>query len=275
MPGREAIHGKGAPCLRRFLPEAQRVGTMSGDLVSIRLLCVAAAEPSFDLWQQGAALASVPVEFLSASAAAAAATLRRGGVDVCLVDFSLPEAERARVIASARAAEPPPFVVVCAPRAGEPVDGADRVLARPASAQDAQRLVELCLRVKFPTRVLLVDDSGTMRSIVRKILGASGFALDIHEASEGASALDQVRDGGFGVVFLDYNMPGFNGIETLSAIKRENPSVAVVIMTSTLDNVVAERARAAGALGYLKKPFYPADVDALLERHFGAAATMS
>ena len=198
---------------------------MSGDLVSIRLVCVAAAQPLVDLWQQGAAMASVPVEFSAAlGVSAAVAMLGPGGIDICIIDSDMPPAERARVIAAARKAALPPFIVVCAPRVDEPIDGADRVLPRPRRADDARRLVEICLRVKVPTSVLVVDDSITMRSIVRKILVASSFALDIHEAGEGVAALVRLRNGRFGVVFLDYNMPGFNGIETLAEIKRSNPA---------------------------------------------------
>ena len=62
----------------------------------------------------------------------------------------------------------------------------------------------------------MVDDSGTMRSIVRKILSASRFALEVQEAEEGIAALGLLRTGNFGIVFLDYNMPGLNGFETLS-----------------------------------------------------------
>jgi FixJ family two-component response regulator len=47
----------------------------------------------------------------------------------------------------------------------------------------------------------------------------------------------------------------------------------VVMMTSTLDNAIADRAHAAGALAFLKKPFYPADIDNVLERFYGLRAT--
>ena len=43
------------------------------------------------------------------------------------------------------------------------------------------------------TRVLIVDDSSTMRSIVRKILAASRFAFDVHEAAEGIAAIEKLR----------------------------------------------------------------------------------
>jgi CheY-like chemotaxis protein len=64
-------------------------------------------------------------------------------------------------------------------------------------------------------------------------------------------------------------MPGLNGFDTLTGIKQDNPNVAVVMMTSTLDNGIADRAHAAGALAFLKKPFYPADINATLERYYG------
>ena len=58
----------------------------------------------------------------------------------------------------------------------------------------------------------------------------------------------------------------------MSEIKRESPNVAVVMMTSTVDNAIADRAHASGALAFLKKPFYPADIDAVLERYYGLHA---
>jgi DNA-binding NarL/FixJ family response regulator len=245
---------------------------MSEDLVSIRMMCVAVTPADHDLWRQGAGRASVPRGFDAPEPSAAPARLARGNVDICIVDVQVPEVQRIKVIKAARAVQPTPFVVASAPRGAALVEGVDGMVPRPSSPAEARRAVELCVRVKIPTRVLIVDDSGTMRSIVRKILSASRFALDIHEASEGINAVNQLRGGNFGLVFLDYNMPGLNGFETLSEIKRESPDVAVVMMTSTLDNAIADRAHAAGAHAFLKKPFYPADIDTVLVRYFGMYA---
>ena len=73
-------------------------------------------------------------------------------------------------------------------------------------------------------------------------------------------------DRGIDLVLLDYNMPGFNGIETLTEIKRVAPQVSVVMMTSTENTTVANKAEASGAAGFLRKPFYPSDIDAILDR---------
>jgi DNA-binding NarL/FixJ family response regulator len=245
---------------------------MSEDLVSIRMMCVSATQPDHDLWRQGAGRASVPVVFDWADPSVAPTRLARGGVDICIIDSEISELQRVKLVKVARTLNPSPFVVASAPRGAALIEGVDGMVPRPSTPSEARRAVELCIRVKIPTRVLIVDDSGTMRSIVRKILSASRFALDVHEASEGIHAVNQLRGGNFGLVFLDYNMPGLNGFETLSEIKRENPEVAVVMMTSTLDNAIADRAHAAGAHAFLKKPFYPADIDTVLVRYFGMYA---
>jgi CheY-like chemotaxis protein len=115
----------------------------------------------------------------------------------------------------------------------------------------------------------VVDDSATTRRIVRKILSASRFRLEIAEAPEGIDALKQIGCGQFDFVFLDYNMPGLDGVETLTEIKRQYPRTDVVMMTSVRDDAVAERARAAGAAAFLRKPFYPSDIDAVLHSVYG------
>jgi CheY-like chemotaxis protein len=242
---------------------------MSGDLVSLRMLLVAATPSNYDLWRQGAGMAALPVEFAACDLSSATNTFARGGADICIVDGDFSEPETAAVIKIARARQPAPLVFLSARAGSKRPEGVDGMLDKPSTVDDARRLAELCIRTKIPTRVLIVDDSGTMRSIVRKILTASRFALDLYEAAEGFDALGQLRGGQFGLVFLDYNMPGLNGFETLHEIKRENPKIAVVMMTSTVDAAVAERAQNSGALAFLKKPFYPADIDRLLERYFG------
>ena len=247
---------------------------MSADLVSIRMLCVAATRADRELWLQGAGQAPVPIDFDAVDAALAATKIGLGGVDICVVDMRLPDADMNRVVAAARKAQPKPFIVASAPRGTRRVDGIDGMLPRPASADDARKLVEICVRVKIPTRVLIVDDSGTTRGIVRKILSANRFALEIHEAGEGIDGLERMRGGKFGIVFLDYDMPCFNGFEAMAEIKRESPNVAVVMMAAAVDNVDADRVRKAGALAFLKKPFYPAEVNAVLERHFGMPSSL-
>jgi DNA-binding NtrC family response regulator len=245
---------------------------MSGDLVSLSMLVVSATRADRELWRKGASLASVPIEIAEASdAASASALLARGGVDFTILDYTLSDAEA--VIAAAQSAPKAPMVVIAAHpyvvNEASRTSGAEGAVPKPANVDAAGDLVERCIKLRLSTRVLIVDDSGTMRSIVRKILSVCRYKLEISEAAEGIAALQQIRDGNFDLVFLDYNMPGLNGLETLSEIKREHPRLAVVMMTSAVDEALASRARTAGAADFLKKPFFPADIDAVLGRYYG------
>lgn len=247
---------------------------MSGDLVSFRMVYVAAREPrqnlwkpDHELWRQGAAMASVPIEFSAHDAPAAAAALSKGGVDICVMDAGLPEEERAVVVKAAQEAQSQPFTIEATSQGGPSAEGAG--MQRPLDADAVRKLVDACVRAKIPNRVLVVDDSSTMRGIVRKILTASRFSLDVHEVGAGEAAMEHLQSGEFGMVFLDYNMPGLNGFETLARIRRDFPTLPVVMITSTMENAVADRAHSAGATAFLKKPFYPADIDAVLARHYG------
>ena len=56
--------------------------------------------------------------------------------------------------------------------------------------------------------VLIVDDSSTVRSVIRKVLQASRFRLNSDEADEGAKAIAQVEKQPYDIVFLDCHMPG-------------------------------------------------------------------
>jgi CheY-like chemotaxis protein len=250
---------------------------MSGDLVSLRILVLSASMPERDLMRQGAAAASVPVDALEAdSIASARMQLTTNDIDVVFVGGSIPIPDCTAFIAGVRTMKTPPFVFLTAANQAEAqglaATGADGAIINPANIDEAKRLVERCVHLRLPHRVLVVDDSLTMRSIVRKILVASRFKLDTAEAEEGIDALKQISSGKFDLVFLDYNMPGLNGVETLSEIKRQYPKLAVVLMTSQAEEELAARARAAGAAAFLKKPFYPADIDAILHRIFGLQA---
>jgi CheY-like chemotaxis protein len=242
---------------------------MGDDILSLRMLLVGAPPAERDLWLRGSGGISVPVDFFAQEPAEAQSTLHRQGTDICIVDSALPARAKSAVITAARSTRPRPLIFVCGAGHDQDAERVDGTLRRPTSLEEARHYADICARTRLPTRVLVVDDSSTMRSIVRKVLSASRFALEIHEAPEGLAALKEVRSGRFGLVFLDYQMPGFNGFETLMEMKREQPKLSVVMMTSMVDNAIADRAHKAGVLAFLKKPFYVSDIEAVLERYFG------
>ena len=244
---------------------------MSGDLLSLRVVLVSRSAEDHALFRQAAASSATPIELVTADAAAAAHD-KLAGADLLYLDGGLSPGEIETAVAAARAARNPPFTVqlIGQQRGVEPF-ATDAVADKPGRLEEARRLINRSVRVRLPSWVLVVDDSPTMRSIVRKILSGVRFPLEICEAGEGFAALKMVREHAIDLVFMDYNMPGFNGLETIAEFKREKRGVHVVLMTSVADPSLELRAGEAGA-DFLKKPFYPADIEAALSRFYGLRA---
>jgi CheY-like chemotaxis protein len=243
---------------------------MTDELLSLRVILATKLDEDGDLFRQAAASLRVPIEVESADGAAAALACIAAGSDLVYLDNSFPPAEMVQIVAAARTAPARPFTILLAAPNGETSPFVtDALAAKPDDLAQARRLIERSIRVRLPSRALIVDDSPTMRSIVRKLLSATRFPLEVSEADEGFAALKRV--GQADLVFLDYNMPGLSGIETLAEFKREKRRVDVVIMTSASDEALPDRAREYGA-AFLKKPFYPADIEAVLCRYYGLRA---
>lgn len=105
-------------------------------------------------------------------------------------------------------------------------------------------------------RVLVVDDSGVMRRIIRNILASLGIA-DVVEAENGKRALEQMERQAFDLVMTDWNMPVMTGLEFVRAVRRESRwnLLPIIMVTSEGSFAAIAEAEAAGANGYVSKPF--------------------
>ena len=104
--------------------------------------------------------------------------------------------------------------------------------------------------------VLLVDDSGTIRRIIRKILGQIGIEK-VEEAENGSEALEKLSSDSFRLVISDWNMAPVGGLELLRKIRSDEglkhlPFIMVSSNDSTRDVITAKEA---GASSYIIKPF--------------------
>jgi two-component system, chemotaxis family, chemotaxis protein CheY len=107
-------------------------------------------------------------------------------------------------------------------------------------------------------KVLIVDDSATIRLQVRAALGDVDFELvEACDGVEGAEAIARILD--LALVICDVNMPRMTGLEMLEAIKKDNGHInpPVVMLTTEGHHELIQRAKAAGAKGWLVKPFKP------------------
>ncbi len=103
-------------------------------------------------------------------------------------------------------------------------------------------------------KILVVDDSVSMRQMTSIVLKGAGYTVDAAaDGTEGLSKLDeQVK-----AIITDYNMPGMNGVEFIRAVRAGAVAAAVpiVMLTTESDQTKMEAGREAGATAWLVKPF--------------------
>lgn len=114
-------------------------------------------------------------------------------------------------------------------------------------------------------KVLIVDDSKAMRLIVQRTLRQAGFdGLDIIEASSAMEGLDLVASEHPDLILSDWNMPEMSGIEMLEKLNERGSTARVGMVTSRGSDEMRIRAREAGALFLMTKPFTPDDFQTAL-----------
>lgn len=105
-------------------------------------------------------------------------------------------------------------------------------------------------------KVLLADDSGTMRTIQKRCLNKLGVE-DVTEAEDGRQALELFNKADFDVVLSDWNMPNMDGLALLKEIRLINKEVPVIMVTTEAERSRVVTAIQAGVSDYLVKPFTP------------------
>lgn len=119
-------------------------------------------------------------------------------------------------------------------------------------------------------KILVADDEESIRWVLAKSLGKLGYQVEL--AASGDQALTLLQEQSFDLAVLDIKMPGLSGLDLLSRIHQERPSLPIVVMTaeSTMANAVEAMKR--GAYDYLTKPFDLEALDAIILRANRASA---
>ena len=120
-------------------------------------------------------------------------------------------------------------------------------------------------------RVLFVDDDENMREYFLDIMKHVGIACDV--ADSGKQALELIKDNNYNIFFIDYKMPGMDGIELSAQITSMSLSSAVVIMVSSTEwHVISDAAKKAGVQKFMSKPLFPSAVSACINECLGIEA---
>ncbi len=106
-------------------------------------------------------------------------------------------------------------------------------------------------------KALTVDDSKTMRDMVSFTLKGAGF--DVLEAEDGQNALSVLGGDKVDVIITDLNMPNMNGLELIGKLRADpvHKFTPILMLTTEGDAAKKEEGKAAGATGWIVKPFNP------------------
>jgi two-component system chemotaxis response regulator CheY len=103
--------------------------------------------------------------------------------------------------------------------------------------------------------ILTVDDSRTMRRMLRMTLEDGGYT--VLEAEDGLLGLDVLKTETPDVIISDINMPNMDGFGFIEAVRKDKrfAGVPILVLTTESDRTLKERARSLGATGWITKPF--------------------
>ena len=118
-------------------------------------------------------------------------------------------------------------------------------------------------------RVLTVDDSASIRLTINATLSAAGYAVT--EANDGAQGLKIAQSQPFDLIITDLNMPEMDGLQMIEEIRKGSAAagVPIIFLSTESDGEMKARAKAAGATGWLTKPFDPENLIKIVRKVVG------
>jgi two-component system chemotaxis response regulator CheY len=120
-------------------------------------------------------------------------------------------------------------------------------------------------------KIMLVDDSRTMRNIQKGVLAQMGHS-EITEACDGTDALSKVLADQPDLIILDWNMPNMDGLSFLKEFRKSNKDAKVIMCTTEAEKMRVVSALQAGANNYIIKPFTPDAFRDRIQKTMGEAA---
>ena len=223
-----------------------------------------------------AAQSRMPIEVITAeNGRECLSFLEQGDIDLAFIDVNMPDMSGMEAVGIARFKGNKTFVTLMSGKVTEErlqlarQIGAYEYLSKPFTETSVQAIFKTYRCVSRRMSTLIVDDTRTIRQIVRRVLERSIFRFNIEEAGDGESAIRRFSDGGFELVFLDYNMPGLPGLDTLQRLRGCEPNCKVIMISAERNEEHFRRALDLGAVAFLYKPFFTRDIDRAIHAALG------
>ena len=121
------------------------------------------------------------------------------------------------------------------------------------------------MSLPFPIRVALVDDHSLVRDGIRALLTVVDFLEIVGEADSGASAVEMVRQARPDLLLVDIGLKDMNGLELTRLLRREHPSIKILILSMYDNNEYVSESVRSGASGYVLKNSPSREIIAAIE----------
>ena len=117
--------------------------------------------------------------------------------------------------------------------------------------------------------ILAVDDSASIRQMVAFTLKSSGY--EVVEAVDGMDGLDKAKSKTFNLILSDQNMPRMDGLTLIKSLRAmpQYKTVPILVLTTESSDAMKQAGRAAGATGWLVKPFDPQKLIEVVKKVIG------
>ncbi len=112
--------------------------------------------------------------------------------------------------------------------------------------------------------VLGIDDSLTIRELVSFVLGGAGYIVTL--AEDGIDGLERLALARPDIILVDVNMPRLDGLGFIEKARQTIQSTPILVLTTEIDPAKKQRARQAGATGWITKPFNPTQLIEAVQR---------
>lgn len=202
-------------------------------------------------------------------------SLMRETPDIAFVNVHLPGMSGAEAVAVARHQGARPLTLLM-------IDGvmkhwvdlsveldAYEFLKKPVDIGHVTALLKNTRRMRETLRLLVVDDSETARTLVRRVFERSRFSVVIDETDSGRHALKLMQMTAYDLALIDQNLAGLDGLETACQAREVAPDTQLLMMTSSPSDTLPGALRHFGIAAMLRKPFYIRDVEKVFHKLYG------
>jgi two-component system, chemotaxis family, chemotaxis protein CheY len=123
--------------------------------------------------------------------------------------------------------------------------------------------------MQMSKRIMTVDDSASVRQMVSFTLREAGY--DVVEACDGKDAISKIGGSQFNLIVTDLNMPNMDGIELIRNLRAagSHKFVPIIMLTTESQESKKSEGKAAGATGWIVKPFRPEQLLAVIKKVIG------